>query len=120
MSYIPLPYVKLSRSWRTQFHWSKKTHLRGHSHVTPKRVSLDLPRDISEKGAMRDRFLIRLHHLRYGLKETMIVRRKGTINGEKRDPYLLHVKDTLVDFDKEQANATTRQHSHPQSEKGLI
>ena len=28
--------------------------------MTSKRVSLDLPRDISETGAMRDRFLIRL------------------------------------------------------------
>ena len=26
----------------------------------------------------------------------------------KREPYLLHVKDTLVDFEKEQANAATR------------
>ena len=38
----------------------------------------------------------------------------------KREPYLLHVKDTLVAFEKEQANAATRQHSRPQSGKGLI
>ena len=38
----------------------------------------------------------------------------------KREPYLLHVKDTLVDFEKKQVNAATRQHSHPQSRKGLI
>ena len=31
--------------------------------MTSKRVSLDLPRDISETGAMRDRFLIRLSRL---------------------------------------------------------
>ena len=37
-----------------------------------------------------------------------------------RESYLLHVKDTLVDFEKEQANAATRQHTHPQSGKGLI
>ena len=36
----------------------------------------------------------------------------------KRESYLLHVKDTLVDF--EQTNVATRQHSHPQSGKGLI
>ena len=38
----------------------------------------------------------------------------------KREPYLLHLKDTRVDFGKEQARAATRQHSHPQSGKGLI
>ena len=33
----------------------------------------------------------------------------GTINDcVKREPYLLHVKDTLVNFEKEQANAATR------------
>ena len=51
MSYIPLPYDKLSRQPETHFRWLKKTHLRGHSHVTSKRVSLDLPRDISENGS---------------------------------------------------------------------
>ena len=36
------------------------------------------------------------------------------------EPYLLHVKDTLADFEKEQANAATIQHPHPQSGKELI
>ena len=35
----------------------------------------------------------------------------------KRELYLLHVKDTIVNFEKEQANAATRQHLHPQSAK---
>ena len=38
----------------------------------------------------------------------------------KREPYLLHVKYTFVDFEKEQAYAATGQHSHPQSGKRLI
>ena len=38
----------------------------------------------------------------------------------EREPYLVHVKDILVDFEKEQTYAATRQHSHPQSGKGLI
>ena len=39
---------------------------------------------------------------------------------DKREPYILHVKDILVDFEKEHANASTRQHSHQQSGKGLL
>ena len=42
------------------------------------------------------------------------------LTGVKRKQYLLHVKDTLVDFEKEQANVATKQHSHPQSEKGMF
>ena len=38
----------------------------------------------------------------------------------KRQPYPLHVKDTHVDFEKDQTNAASKQHSHPQSGKGLI
>ena len=37
-----------------------------------------------------------------------------------RESCLLHIKDTLVDFEKEQANDATRQHSHLQSGKRLI
>ena len=36
----------------------------------------------------------------------------------KREPYLSHVIVTLVDFEKELANAATRQ--HPQSGEGLM
>ena len=38
----------------------------------------------------------------------------------KREPHILHIKDTLVDFEKGQANAAIRQHLHPQSGKRLI
>ena len=38
----------------------------------------------------------------------------------KIEQLLLHVKDTLVDYEKEQANAATMQHSHPQSGKELL
>lgn len=38
----------------------------------------------------------------------------------KREQCLLNVKDSNVDLEKDQANTTTRQHSHQQSVKGLI
>lgn len=38
----------------------------------------------------------------------------------EKEQNLFHVKDTLEDFEKQQANAATRQHSYLQSGKGLL
>lgn len=55
----------------------------------------------------------------YGLKERFCPSERIWLPRVEREQYHLHVKDNLADFEKEQANASTRQHSDQQSGEGL-
>ena len=78
--------------------------------MTSKRVSLDLPRDMSEIGAKRDRFLIRLRcgmiekeptvYMNFNeedIRSTWILhglrqRKNHTVKSTLKGPYTAHVK----------------------------